>query len=91
MNENIKHIQMSILLFGSVLCFFIFVFCSVLQYQSRSRKIALLHIELSTSILLLADYFAYLFRGDMSSFGFCLQRCQLFSQLCRYFFMDCLF
>ncbi|MCQ2522089.1 MAG: GGDEF domain-containing phosphodiesterase [Lachnospiraceae bacterium] len=71
---DVKHIQMSVLLFGSILCFFIFIFGSILQYQSRGRKIALLHIELSTSILLLADYFAYLFRGDMSTLGYWMVR-----------------
>lgn len=74
MGVDIKHVQMSVLLFGSILCFFIFIFCGILQYQSKSRKLALLHIELSTSILLLADYFAYLFRGDTSTLGYWMVR-----------------
>lgn len=74
MSQDLKHIQMSILLFGSILCFFIFLFCSILQYQSKGRKLALQHIELSTSILLLADYFAYLYRGDASAIGYWMVR-----------------
>ncbi len=74
MNADIKHIQMAVLLFGSILCFFVFLFSAILQYQSKSRKAAILQIEISTSILLLADYFAYMFRGDMSDLGYWMVR-----------------
>ncbi|MCQ2573937.1 MAG: GGDEF domain-containing phosphodiesterase [Treponema sp.] len=70
----IQDVQLFLLFLGGILCFLIFLFSSIVKYQSATRKAALLHIEIVTSLLLFADYFAYTYRGNTSQVGFWMVR-----------------
>lgn len=66
--------QLSVLSLGSAICFLIALFSLVIEYKSKVRKVTLFIIEFSTSLLLIADKFAYLYRGDLSQKGYYIVR-----------------
>lgn len=66
-SERMNEIQLFLLLFGGTFCVMIFLFSLIMRYQSLSKKKAILCLELSTAILLFADYFDYIYLGDVST------------------------
>lgn len=72
--HSVKELQMFLLLFGGTLCALMFLFSSIVRYQSTKRKRALLHLEFVTSFLLFSDYFAYRYQFDTSTLGYWIIR-----------------
>lgn len=66
---GIGDIQLFLLFLGGTICALIFLFSSIVRYQSAKRKRSLLHLELVTSLLLFADYFSYIYKDDASALG----------------------
>lgn len=70
MIESFRNVQLFMLLLGGFTCLLILLYSIILRYQSGKRKVALIQIEAATSLLMFSDYFAYVFRGDVSSLGY---------------------
>ena len=68
--KSIGDIQLFLLFLGGTICALIFLFSSIVRYQSVIRKQALLHIECVTSLLLFADYFSYVFQESTTTVGY---------------------
>lgn len=68
--KSIKELQMFLLVLGGTICVLMFLFSSIVRYQSTKRKKALLHLELVTSLLLFSDFFAYKYQNDVSTLGY---------------------
>lgn len=69
-SKSLSDVQLFLLLLGGTICVLIFLFSLIVRYQSSSRKKVILHLEISTAILLYADFFNYIYLGDVSQTGF---------------------
>ena len=69
----IKH-QMNIMMTLSSMCGIIAVFVLFMKALPSKRRHALLSVEICSMVLMLADYFAYAFRGNPSMAGFWIVR-----------------
>lgn len=58
----------------SIMCGFIAVFVLFMKSLPKKRRNALLVIEISSMVLLMADCFAYTYRGDPSALGYWIVR-----------------
>ena len=74
MLDFIRDNQLNIMQSLGSICFIISIFVIVTKTLSFKRKSVLLMIELSAGILLFADRFAYIYRGDVSTLGFYMVR-----------------
>ncbi len=74
MFEFLRAIQLNFMLFLSGGCAVLAILAIFTQTGSRQRKLALIFLEFGASVLLLADYSAYFFRGDTSSRGYWMVR-----------------
>ncbi len=74
MFEFVRDIQLNFMLFLSGGCAVLAILAIFTQTLSRQRKLALIFLEFGASVLLLADYSAYYFRGDVSSKGYWMVR-----------------
>ncbi len=70
MFEFLQSFQLNLMLFLSGACAVLALLAMSTQMQSRLRKHTLVMIELGATVLLLADRFAYIFRGDLSPVGY---------------------
>ncbi len=80
----IKH-QLDMMLALSSICGTIAIFVIVARALPLSRRLTLLFLELSATILLYTDRLSYIYDGDISKFGFFMNR---FSIFMTYLFMD---
>lgn len=71
---NTVKIQIFILALGGCICFLTTMFSFIIKYKRRARKNALLIIEFSTFLLLIADMLEYIYRGNTSGLGFWMVR-----------------
>ena len=74
MFEFLRAIQLNFMLFLSGGCAVLAILAIFTQTGSRQRKLSLIFLEFGASVLLLADYSAYFFRGDTSSRGYWMVR-----------------
>ncbi|WP_022777256.1 response regulator [Butyrivibrio sp. AE3009] len=74
MIEALKQIQLSVMLYLSGSCGVLIVLSLFTGTLSPRRKQALVSMETEAMFLLLADYFAYIYRGDMSATGYYVVR-----------------
>lgn len=66
--------QIFVLALGGCICFLTTMFSFIIKYKQRLRKHAMLIIEFSTFVLLIADMLERIYRGDVSSTGFWVAR-----------------
>ncbi|MCQ2585957.1 MAG: EAL domain-containing protein [Treponema sp.] len=62
--KNLGDIQLFLLFLGATICGLIFLFSSIVHYQSAIRKKSLLHLELVTALLLYSDFLSYIFQNE---------------------------
>ena len=74
MYEFIKAHQLNIMLFMSGICFILAILTFLTKTLSPKRRRILGCLELAAMLLLLADRFAYIYRGDPSELGFWMVR-----------------
>lgn len=74
MIELLKQIQLGVLLFFSGSCGVLVVLTIFTETLSPRRKQALISMETEATFLLLADYFAYIYRGNMTATGYYMVR-----------------
>ena len=85
MSENIKIINISVLLFLSFFCFQAGVFlCSGHKLKQNGRR-TLIFIEFFTGVMLLCDALAYIYRGNITPIGhFMVRFTNFFVFICNY-------
>ena len=74
MLDFIRQYQLDILLMMSSVCMAIAFFIAISKSSSPQRKRALILLMLSSTVLMLADRFVYIFNGDTSIAGFWIMR-----------------
>lgn len=74
MLEFIKAHQLNMMLGLSSICGIIAIFVLMIKNLSRPRRIALFYMEVAAMLLLMFDRYAYMYRGNTSSFGFFMTR-----------------
>ncbi len=74
MLEFLKAHQLDIMLFMSGICFILVILTLFTGKLSRKRRRILASLEAAAMFLLLADRFAYIYRGDPSVLGFWMVR-----------------
>lgn len=74
MLEVMRQCQANIMLVLSGICGMMVLFVYFTDYTSRARKLSLMLLESSAMILLIADHFAYIYRGDTSTLGWLMVR-----------------
>ncbi len=72
--EFLKAHQLNIMLFMSGICFVLAILTLMTKALSPRRKRILALLEAAAMILLLADRYAYIYRGDLSTLGFWMVR-----------------
>ncbi|MBR6296437.1 MAG: HD-GYP domain-containing protein [Treponema sp.] len=72
--EFLRQHQLSIMLVLIGICGMVALFVLVTNTFSAKRKRALFFLEVSATLLLVFDRFAYIFRGDVSSLGYWMVR-----------------
>ena len=72
--EFLRQNQLDIMLIFSGICGILVFFVSITKILSGRRKFALILMELSAMFLLLADRWAYIYRGDVSTLGWWMVR-----------------
>lgn len=74
MMEFLHQFQLSVMLFLSGACGVLIILTQSTKTLTKRRKGALLYMQISAMILLIADRFAYLYRGDESQTGYWMVR-----------------
>ena len=74
MMEFLQQFQLSVMLFFSGACGVLIILTQSTKTLTKRRKGALLYMQISAMILLIADRFAYLYRGDESQTGYWMVR-----------------
>lgn len=69
-----QQVQLFFILLNGAVCFLIFLFSCIIKSPSAMRKKATLLIELSSALLLIADFFAYAYEGDLSNTAYWMVR-----------------
>lgn len=72
--EFLKAHQLNIMLFMSGMCGILAILSSVSRVLSPKRRRILTVLETAAMLLLIADYYAYTYRGDASQLGFVMVR-----------------
>ncbi|MBO4728292.1 MAG: HD-GYP domain-containing protein, partial [Spirochaetaceae bacterium] len=72
--EFLRNHQLNIMLFLSGICAVLTILAFCTKSLSSRRRIAIGHLELFSCVLLLADRFAYIYRGDVSVLGWWMVR-----------------
>ncbi|MCR5094456.1 MAG: HD-GYP domain-containing protein [Lachnospiraceae bacterium] len=81
--EFIQRFQLDLMLVMIGVCGILAVMALLTKTLSRKRRHALVALETSVMLLLFFDRLAYIYRGDVSSFGFLMTRV---SNFCVFFF-----
>ena len=66
--------QLNIMLVLSGICAILAIFVPFTNTMTKSRKLALVSMEISAMLLLIFDRFAYIYRGDISTNGYWMVR-----------------
>ena len=74
MAEFLRLHQLSIMLALSGICFTVAVFVAITNTLPKKRKFTLLYMELCSGLLLVADRYAYIFRGNTTDMGYVMVR-----------------
>ncbi len=74
MTAYFRELQLNIMLILSGICVMQAVFVYVTKILSKSRKRALIILELSSALLLIFDRYAYVFRGNTDTLGYYMVR-----------------
>ena len=74
MADFLRAHQLNIMLALSSMCMLIAFFAAITKTLSARRKMALIYLEISAAVLLMADRYAYIFRGDETRHGFWMVR-----------------
>ena len=77
--EFLREYQLGIMLILIGICGTTSLFVAFTRNMKRSRRAALLLIEVCATLILVADRFAYMFRGDASDLGWWMVRISNFS------------
>ena len=72
--EFLKQHQLDIMLVLSGICGIIAIFVLVTRTITKMRKLSLVLMEVGSMMLLIADRYAYIYRGDTSSLGYWMVR-----------------
>ena len=71
--------QLNLMLLFSGMCGIIAVFVMFMKAVSKRRRMSLLMVELCSMFLLMADRFAYIYRGNVSALGYWMVRSSNFA------------
>ena len=74
MMDFLREFQLSVMLFLSGACGVLIILTKNTRTVSRRRRGALLYMQISAMLLLIADRFAYIYRGDVSTTGYWMVR-----------------
>ena len=77
--EFLREYQLGFMLILIGVCGITSLFVAFTRNMKSSRKTALLFIEVSATLILVADHFAYMFRGDASDLGWWMVRISNFA------------
>ena len=72
--DFLRQHQLNFMLFLSGICSILALLTFLSKDIEKKRRIAIMMMEISASLLLISDRFAYLYRGDMSNLGFWMVR-----------------
>lgn len=72
--DFLRQHQLNFMLFLSGICSILALLTFLSKALEKKRRIAIMMMEISASLLLISDRFAYLYRGDMSNLGFWMVR-----------------
>jgi len=72
--DFLRQHQLNFMLFLSGICTILAFLTFLSKALEKKRRIAIMMMEISASLLLISDRFAYLYRGDMSNLGFWMVR-----------------
>lgn len=72
--DFLKEHQLNFMLVISGICGIIAIFVLITRTLTKKRKVTLFLMEIGSMILLIADRFAYIYRGDVSALGFWMVR-----------------
>ena len=74
MMDFLRAHQLNMMLILSGICAVISLFVLLTKILPKRKKIALLALELSVMVMLIADRYAYIYRGDVSELGYWMVR-----------------
>lgn len=72
--DFLRQHQLNFMLFLSGICSILALLTFLSKALEKKRRIAIMMMEISASLLLISDRFAYLYRGDLSNLGFWMVR-----------------
>ena len=72
--QFLKDQQLNLMLILSGICGVFAIFSFVIKVLSAPRKKAFLLMDISAMLLMIADRFAYIYRGDISRLGYWMVR-----------------
>ena len=72
--EFLRLHQLSIMLFLSGICFVLAILSFLTNTLNKKRRFALVLLELESSLLLIMDRLAYIYRGNVSTLGWWMVR-----------------
>ena len=78
----LRNHQLNIMLMIQGICTIIALFILFTKNLTKSRKISIFCLEVSASLLLICDRFAYIYRGDVSQLGWWMVRISNFGVFC---------
>ena len=81
--EFLRQHQLNIMLFMTGICFILSILAFFTRSIPKKRRIVLMLLEFSASMLLFSDRFAYIYRGIPTSLGYWMVR---ISNFCVFFF-----
>ncbi|MBQ0000798.1 MAG: HD domain-containing protein, partial [Clostridiales bacterium] len=79
--------QLEVMLILGSFCGLMSVFCLIMDMRSTKKKISLICVELGTMVLLFADRYAYIFRGNETTLGYWMVRITNFLTFIIYYFI----
>lgn len=74
MFDYFRNHQLNIMMGLGSICLIITIFVLIAKTLTKRKKKIMLLLESSAAILLFSDRFAYIYRGDTSTLGFCMVR-----------------
>lgn len=80
--DFLRNHQLNIILMIQGICTIIALFILFTKNLTKSRKISIFCLEVSASLLLICDRFAYIYRGDVSQLGWWMVRISNFGVFC---------
>jgi len=77
--EYLKSLQLDIMVALIGICALVSLFAAITKAIPKSKKFAMIFLEMAAAFLLLFDRFAYIYRGDVSTLGYWMVRISNFA------------